>query len=80
MAAFKQFLELEHVCLDHSMLLHVFDVVGLWLSEKHLLAQFSVVGYFHSTTKIALLDVVQYLDPAAEKLFKPHVSWLASQE
>ena len=29
--------------------------------------------------KVALLHIVQYLDPAVEKLFEPHVSWLGLQ-
>ncbi len=44
MTAPKKFLELEHVGLDNSMLLRVFDAVGLGLSEEHLFAQLSVVG------------------------------------
>ena len=44
MTALKKFLELEHVGLDNSMLLLIFNAAGLWLSEEHLFAQLSVVG------------------------------------
>ena len=79
MTALEKLLELEHVCLNDAMLLHIFDAVGFQLSEEHLFAKLTVVGQFHSATKVAPFYVVQYLDPAVEKLFEPHVSWLASQ-
>ena len=30
-------------------------------------------------TEVSLLNLVQYLDSAVEKVFKPHVTWLALQ-
>ena len=42
--AFKKLLELEHVGLDNSMLLCIFDAVGLKLSKELLFAQLIVVG------------------------------------
>jgi hypothetical protein len=77
--ALEKLLELEHVCLNDVMLLRILDALGFRLSKEHLFAQLSVVGQFHSATKVAPFYVVQYLDPAVEKLFEPHVSWLGFQ-
>jgi hypothetical protein len=55
MTAFKERLELEHVKLDHSVLLHVFDVVSLQLSQENLFRELGIVGHIHSAMKMCFL-------------------------
>ena len=78
-ATFEELLKFEHVSFDYSVFLGVLHLMSLRLSKEHLFAELTFDGQVHTMAEVAILDVIQYLDPAVEKFFEPHVGWFASQ-
>jgi hypothetical protein len=51
----------------------------LWLSQKNLFAQLSLVGHLHQLAKISFLHVVQKLNSTVKKFLEFHMAGLFHQ-